>query len=248
MARRKQKQPSVAIQPDMKILLELKQANGTDGDVTHLSLGSYVEEVMPDGCLLIKMPVHKGSYYSLPQYKPVLIHLFAQSRMYSFTVRFVDRVKRGNLLYAMVRQLSDVKPNQRRDCFRLQCTLPITIERQPTDDNGENDGSTANAANTEKRPPIHGKMINLSDGGTAFITNETFETGEIITLTFDIGTIETLDAKVLNFDKTGDKEYRHKVSVKFNHQCKHQKDRIYKYLVSQQLEILRKVGTDSELL
>ena len=36
--RSKQKQPSIAIQPDMKILMDLKQTDGADNVVVHLSL------------------------------------------------------------------------------------------------------------------------------------------------------------------------------------------------------------------
>jgi len=233
--RTKQIQTNVEIKPDMKVLLELEQTSGTDGLATHISLGSHVEEVMPDGCFLIKMPIHKGYHYPLPKHKPILIYLFAQSRMYSLTVLFVERVKRDNLMYAKVRQLSDIKSNQRRDCFRLLCSLPISAERPAADDD-------------EKPPPFCGKMLNLSDGGLAFVTKEAVKAGEILTLTFNIGTVEIIEAKIRSVEKIEGKEYRYKASVKFIHKCKLQKDYIYKYIVEQQLEILRKVGTESHLL
>ncbi|MCL1883597.1 MAG: PilZ domain-containing protein, partial [Defluviitaleaceae bacterium] len=67
--------------------------------------------------------------------------------------------------------LSDIKSNQRRDCFRLQCSLPISAERPRAD--------------SDERPkPFQGKMLNLSDGGLAFVTNEAVNVGEILTLTF----------------------------------------------------------------
>jgi len=42
----------------------------------------------------------------------------------------------------------------------------------------------------EKPPPFLGKMLNLGNGGLAFITNEAVKAGEILTLTFDIGTVD----------------------------------------------------------
>ena len=65
--------------------------------------------------------------------------------------------------------------------------------------------------------------MNLSDGGLAFVTNEAVNVGEILTLTFDIGTKEEIEAKVRDVEKIEIKEYRYKSSVKFIHKCKLQK-------------------------
>jgi len=234
MPRKKQKPPNIEIQPDMKVLLELEQSSETDGFDIQLSLYSHVEEVMPDGYFLIKMPIHRGNYYPLPKYKPFLLYLFVQFRMFSLTVRFVERVKRDNLVYAKIQPVSKIKPDQRRDCYRLECSLPVIIKPLGTDNKQES--------------PLQGKILNFSDGGLAFATNETFEIGETLTLTFEIGTTETVEAKVLVLEKADIEGYRHRVSTRFVHTCKSQKERFYKYIVAQQNEILRKVGTDSELL
>ena len=218
MQQKKHKQTNIEIKPDMKILLELEQTSGTNGLATQISLGSYVEETMPDGCFLIKMPIHKGYHCPLPRHKTILMYLFAQSRMYSLIVLFVERVKRDNLMYAKIRQLSDIKSNQRRDCFHLQCSLPISAERPIADGD-------------EKPPPFQRKMLNLSDGGLAFVTNEAVKVGEVLTIAFNIGTDEVLEAKVRAVEKLEVKEYRYKSSVKFVHKCKLQKDRIYKHIV-----------------
>ncbi|MCL2190058.1 MAG: hypothetical protein FWC16_13835 [Defluviitaleaceae bacterium] len=47
----------IEIKPDMRVLLEIEQLNETQGRV---SLGSYVEEVLPNKCFLIQMPVNSG--------------------------------------------------------------------------------------------------------------------------------------------------------------------------------------------
>ena len=67
MPNKKKNQEPIEIKADMKALLEVEQYGGIDGITNRLSLGSYVEEVMPDGCFLVKMPVHKGNNYLLPR-------------------------------------------------------------------------------------------------------------------------------------------------------------------------------------
>jgi len=233
LSRKKQVQKNIEIKPDMKILLELEQTDGTGG-VIRITAGSYIEEITADDCVLIKMPVHNRYYCALPQGKPIPAYLFTRSRMYSGTMQFLERVVRSNLIYAKMRKLSDIKANQRRDCFRLKCDLPVSAERLPVNED-------------EKLPPIQGQIMNLSDGGAAFLTNETVTAGEILVITFDIGTVETVEAKVLISEQAEAAKLKFSVSVRFIHKCRQQKSRIYKYIMAQQLEILRKAATENEL-
>jgi len=98
-------------------------------------------------------------------------------------------------------------------------------------------------------------MINFSDGGVLFATNEEFTIGETVSLTFDIGESETIEAEILRFEQatteaesTGAASYRYKAAVKFLHKCQKQKNRFYKYIVAQQREILRKQAEENKLL
>ena len=52
-------QSGYEISPNMKALLEIEYPSGADGLTNRISLGSYVEEVMPDGCILIQVPVYR---------------------------------------------------------------------------------------------------------------------------------------------------------------------------------------------
>ena len=115
-------QPGIEVKSDMKILLEIEYASGADGLTNRLSLGSYVEEVMPDGCILIQMPVHRGYNHPLPRDEPILMYLLSKTFMYSMTVLFMERVQRGRLLFTKMRGCSDMKPDQRRACYRLAGT------------------------------------------------------------------------------------------------------------------------------
>jgi len=220
MSKKKEK---IQIVPDTKILLELERPADHEGR-SILSLGSYIEEVITDNLLLIKMPIHRGYNYLLPRDKSIHAYFFMHSRMFSLTLVFLECVQRDNLDYAKVRVLGDLQPGQRRDCFRLQqCTLTATIER-------EHKG--------EPPPPVHCEIINFSDGGALVATNEEMTTGEVFTMTFDIGTIETVKAEVLRIEAPCG-IYKHSIAVKFLHKCKKQKSRFYVFIVQQQRERLR---------
>ena len=234
----------------MKILLEIEYPGRADGLTNRISLGSYVEEVTPDGCILIQTPVYRGYNYPLPRDESILMYLLSKSRMFSMTVRFMERVQRDGLLFAKVRGCSAMKPDQRRACFRLPCDLLVMVERVP-------------ASRSKGKPyhhfdmplPLECQMLNFSDSGMLFAANETFEIGEKIILAFDIGMNETIAAEVLRCERiervdteptstmtenSEAKTYHHKTAVKFNHKCKKQKDRFYKYIVNQQRERIKR--------
>jgi len=107
----------------------------------------------------------------------------------------------------------------------------------------------------EAPPTIPCRMVNFSDGDVLFSTNEDFTITEAVIMSFNIGTDETVEAEVLRFGQadifTTNSEietHRYKVTVKFLHKCKKQKDRFYRYIVEQQREIMRKQAEENILL
>jgi c-di-GMP-binding flagellar brake protein YcgR len=224
----------------MRVLLEIEQLNETQGRV---SLGSYVEEVLPNKCFLIQMPVHRGYHYPLPRDNEIQMHLFVNARMFSLAVRFIERVEREGMTFAKMRQTGEIKVGQRRRCYRLECTLPLTVERIT-------DGQD------EPPPPVECHMVNFSDGGVLFATQEAFTLHENINLTFDIGTVGTVEAEVLRIErttvapvKTADGNVPQprpcNIAVQFLHKCQKQKDRFYRYIVTQQREIIRRKAEEA---
>jgi len=82
----KPKHEHIEITADMKVLLEIEQFNESNEIKNRISLGSYVEEVLPDGNILIQMPIQRGYHYPLPKGRPILMYLFAKSRMFSMNI------------------------------------------------------------------------------------------------------------------------------------------------------------------
>ena len=240
MLRKKPKQAEFEIIPDTKLLLVIETKSGTEGITNRLSLGSYVEEVISADCFLIQMPVHRGYNYPLPRDEPILMYLLSKSRMYSMTSMFMERVRRDGLLFAKMRKCSPIKPDQRRDCYRLPCELPVMVE-----------AVTAYSSKAEPPIPHECQMIDFSDGGMLFATKEVFVIGEKVRLAFNIGTDEVITAEVLRCERIERSEqieieplittlnetanaYRYKTAVKFIHKCKKQKNRFYRFIVEQQ--------------
>jgi len=227
--RRKSNQQA-EIKADTKILIEIEGKMDADGNIDILSLSSRVESVEPDGSLLVQMPMHKGAHYLLPRDKPLLVYSFIKQRMFSFRAQFQGPVHMDNLLYAKLRPMSVLLPSQRRNCYRLQSSLPVAIDRLIVNDFGD----------TERTRNV-GQMINISDSGMLFVTNEDIHAGEGITLHFDLqipglDRMETISSKTLRTERIYGALYKYKIAVKFMNIGKGQRDFLYKYIVGKQRE------------
>ena len=226
------------IKASMRVSLEIQLKNDINGMKNVITLSSVVEEVFDDGSLLIQMPVYQGYHYPLPRDNTFLMHFFEDSEMYALPVQFQERIEQDGFMLAKVRRRGRIKPHQRRDCYRFPCSLPVTVERL-----WQNEREIY-----PDRQPTEGQIIDFSDGGMLIATNENIEKGEKITLTFDMGKIETVEGLALRTERIEDGKYLFKVAVQFRNTDIAQQRRFYKYIVDMQLEQIRRWTQDIQPL
>ncbi|MGC4018650.1 MAG: flagellar brake protein [Muricomes sp.] len=233
MARKLKNKSTVGPEPGMKISVGIQPKSSTNTTEDVLSLSSVVEEIPDDKHLLIQMPMHQGYHYFLPADQEISLYFFSKSLMYRLPVKFVETITQKNLLFAKVVRTGEIASFQRRDCYRLPCFFPVTVEYpQATGDK-----------NTSDPQLIEAKSIDFSDSGMLFAIDENLEKGENITLTFYIGRTETIGATVIRTTKTTEEpNYKFKTAVKFSwsEDDLSQKQRFYKYIVEKQMEERRR--------
>lgn len=229
---------NVEIRISMRVSLEIQLKNDVDGMPNVLTLSSVVEEIRDDRIMLIHMPLHQGYHYPLSRDNPIFMHFAVDLEMYKLLVQFEERIERGGFIYAKMRQIGKIKPHLRRDCYRLPYSQPVIVERLWLNEREI----------YPERQPTEGRMINLSDGGMLFATDENIEKDEKITLTFDIGKPEIVECKALRTERIEDGKYLFRVAVRFKNKDKAQKERLYKYILDKQLEERRRWMQDTQPL
>lgn len=217
----------VKIIEDMRVSLIVHLKNNFEGS-NILTLPSAVEELPDDEFILINMPIHGGYYYPMPR-EPLLMQFLVDSKSYAMQVQFEDRVERNGLLFAKMRRQGKIREHQLRDCYRHKCSIPVIIERLCH--SGEDDDPEAEASG--------GRILDLSDGGALFATDERIEKGEKIALTFEARGSETVEAKALRVETPEEGKYYFRVASKFKID-EQQANRIYKYIVDLQMEQRRR--------
>lgn len=222
----------VEITADVRVSLEIELKNDIDGMSRSLTLNSTVEEVLDDGSLLIHMPIHQGYHYPLPRDTKLQLCFFVDLQIYATDVEYVERLEKDGFIFAKLRRRGKITKYQRRDCYRLPYSIPVQLERYWRNGNDEE-------INPELQP-TEGQMIDFSDGGMLFATNENIDVGEKITLTFDMGKAETAKGMALRTERIEDGKYLFRVAVRFRNNDKAQKDRFYKYIMEKQMEERRR--------
>ena len=154
------------------------------------------------------------------------------SKMYALPILFEERIHQDQFQYARVRRVGGIKSYQRRDCYRFPCTIPITVERLWQHERKKH----------PEQQSTEGQMINFSDGGMLFATNEDIEKDEKLTLTFDMGRTETIEGVAVRTKRVSGENFKYNVAIQFRHtkKDKSQKQRFYKYIVDKQMEARRR--------
>jgi len=218
------------IKEDTKIILEIEGKTDIEGRQEILSFSSRVEEVEGDGCLLVHMPIYKGGHYMLPRDRLISVYSFIEDKMFLSTALYQGRVASDNLVYARLRSTSNLRQVQRRNCYRLQMSLPIEIlQIDPF---------------LERETRSYGQMVNISDTGMLFLTSLNIRMTEVIGLTFDLGTekepdVQVAEGKVVRLETLYGVMYSQRVAVGFVNMPMRQRDKLYKYIMGKQREKMR---------
>mgnify|MGYP000934989102 CR=1 FL=1 len=214
----------------MKVSLVIRSSGNTEGSGISQTLSSFTEEIFPDGTLLIHAPIRNGMYYPLP--RDTEFNLFfcvgpnpdEICKMYELPVEFGEFIEKDGLKFVTLLRCGLIKFCQRRECFRVNCSLPVKIERF----NGS--GSTQ---------PVAGQMVNFSEGGMLFVSDENIDKGERINLSFCINDDENISAVVVRCEAIEEKAYRYKTAVQFIIKDERQRRRFSKFVNDVQYKRMR---------
>ncbi len=205
-----------------KVSVDIRILDG-DGKRGTLSLPSVVEEIHSDGFFLIRPPLYKGEYYPLPKDEMFLIYFAAETEkgatpdMYVIPARFVERVELASSVYAKLEPLGKIERSQRRDCSRIQLSLPVLLKRK----SGGN---------------ISAMVLNISSGGVLVATDTELNINESITMGFFIGEREVVEGVVLRSDKLDNETHKYSAAIEFRYADEAQKERFSQFFIEKENE------------
>lgn len=196
------------------------QKHGEEEAKTYYSL---VSEVMDEDRVKITMPLEKGRVVPLPVNGRYNACFYTSNGLYQGRVIVVDRYKEDNIFMLVVELISDLVKFQRRQYYRLGCTMDIVYKKIEEDEEREfaRDIVESSTETSEEENYIEGIALDISGGGMRFVSEQKLEEGDDIFVIIEIQYIDAkkkygLNAKVISSQLLVNREgkYEHRVEYK----------------------------------
>lgn len=215
--------------------------DGTEGVKTYRT---SVYDVLEDGKLELVMPMERTKLVLLPVDGEYDVCFFSHGGMYRADVRIVDRQKINGIYILVVEMISNLHKFQRREYYRFNCVVDMTA-RELT----EQELNAFAQGRTDLIPEkdmTKGVIVDISGGGTRFVSRQKFNEDSVILMRFDLPIMESerpflLAAKVVYSGEIENRTNEYENRVKFEFIDTATREEIIKYIFDEERKN-RKMG------
>lgn len=146
---------------------------------------SLVSEVMGNNRIKITMPLEKGRIVLLPVNVRYNACFYTPNGLYQGRVLIVDRYRDKNVYMLVVELISDLVKFQRRQYYRLGCTMDMKYKKIEENEKEYEDLSKNNIIIDDK-DFIEGTALDISGGGMRFVSRQSLAKGDSIFVILEI--------------------------------------------------------------
>ena len=170
---------------ELKRLASISQLNRENGTGEVKTYYSLVSEIIDEDRLKITMPLEGGRVVPLPVNGRYSASFYTENGLYQARLIIVDRYKEDNIYMLVVELTSDLVKFQRRQYYRLGCTLDIKYKKiEDEEQEFYEDQTSEEYENLEDC--MEGTAVDISGGGMRFVSNELLESDSNIYVVVDI--------------------------------------------------------------
>ncbi|MDE6622082.1 MAG: flagellar brake protein [Lachnospiraceae bacterium] len=219
---------------ELKSTVSVVLPDGTEGVKTYRS---SVYDILDDGRLELVMPLEQTRLVLLPVDGEYDVCFFSHGGMYRADVRIVDRQKINGIYILVVEMISNLHKFQRREYYRFNCVVEMTareMTRQESDAFAR--GFTELVSEKEM---TRGVIVDISGGGTRFVSRQKFNEDSIILMRFKLSIMENerpflLAAKVVYSGGIENRANEYENRVKFEYIDSTTREEIIKYIFDEE--------------
>ncbi|MDE6220796.1 MAG: flagellar brake protein, partial [Lachnospiraceae bacterium] len=202
---------------ELKSTVSVVLPDGTEGVKTYRS---SVYDILDDGRLELVMPMEQTKLVLLPVDGEYDVCFFSHGGMYRADVRIVDRQKINGIYILVVEMISNLHKFQRREYYRFNCVVEMTAREMTRQ---ESDAFARGFAElVSEKGMTRGVIVDISGGGTRFVSRQKFNEDSIILMRFKLSIMEKerpflLAAKVVYSGEIENRanEYENRVKFEF---------------------------------
>lgn len=141
---------------------------------------SQVYDILDDDRLKIAMPLDGGKVVLMPNNARIDAFFYTIKGLYQGRFVIVDRYKEGNLMIQVIELTSELKKFQRREYFRLSCTMGIMYRPLSQEEHDYYFSIENLNEQIEEETLIPAFALDISGGGMRYVSKERLEKENII--------------------------------------------------------------------
>ena len=197
---------------------------------------SKVCDVREDGTVEVYMPMEGTRLVLLQTDSEYNVFFYSESSMYQAPVRVADRYKSGNMFIVLVELTGELKKHQRRDYYRLNCSIEMR-DRPLTEEERALIGGGRTVMDMGKIPFDQSRIADISGGGIRFIASHRYEVDNWIFCRFVLDSEHVVCARILSSEPVENRigEYMHRAEYVGMRQS--EREKIIRYIFAQEREI-----------
>lgn len=207
---------------------------------------SQIYDMVDEEQLKIAMPIVEGRVIPLPVSARYDACFFTSGGLYKSRLVITDRYKEDGLYILVVELMSDLKKFQRRQYFRLECTLDIEyclLEDSEVEKLKEEPDLIQEMIESESF--TEAIVLDISGGGVRFASDEKLVPGTNILVNLNILTesgqkVYGVMAKVLSSNRIVNKENMYEQRVEYLEIAGHTREAIIKFIFEQERRLRKK--------
>lgn len=210
-----------------------RQEQESEKEKTYLS---KVCDVREDGTVEIYMPMEGTKLILLQTDSEYSVFFYSENSMYQAEVRVAERYKSGNMFIVLVELTGELKKKQRRDYYRLNCSIDMR-DRPLTEEERALIGGGRAVMEMGRIPFDQSRIADISGGGLRFTASHRYEVDNWIFCRFVLDSEHIVCARVLSCEPVENRigEYMHRAEYVGMKQS--ERERIIRYIFAQEREI-----------
>ncbi len=219
---------------ELKSTVSVVLPDGTEGVKTYRT---SVYDILDDGRLELVMPMEQTKLVLLPIDGEYDVCFFSHGGMYRADVRIVDRQKINGTYILVVEMISNLHKFQRREYYRFNCVVDMKAREMTRQELlAFAKGSTYLVS---EEGMVRGVIVDISGGGTRFVSRQKFNEDSIIMMCFELPIMESersflLAAKVIYSGEIENRTNEYENRVKFEFIDTATREEIIKYIFDEE--------------
>lgn len=219
---------------EMRSTVNVVLPDGTEGVKTYKS---SVYDILDDGRLEIVMPMERARLVLLPIDGEYSVCFYSHGGLYKADVRILDRQKVNGTYVVLAELISSLRRFQRREYYRFNCVVDMTAREMTQQEIDAYAEGMVHLISEEKM--IRGVIVDISGGGTRFVSRQVFREGSIILMRFSLTITDSerqflLAARVVHSSEIENRLNEYENRVKFEYIDHPTREQIIKYIFDEE--------------